>query len=549
MTRKGKDGVNRRSFLRISALWTTAWALNVTPRRVHGGSSPVSDELDAIVIGSGLGGLSLAAYMARNDFKVLVLEHHDRPGGYATSFSRDSGRFTFDVSLHQMVVAGATEQILRDIGVLDKVRFVKPRSLFRFVTGDLDVTCPAADPEAFQRALIGKFPAEEKGIRGFFTDMVDLNREVEQFFREGKLTLMRKLVFPIRFPSMWAARKKSLADYVNTRVSDPRLRSVLTAFSGYYGLPPSELSGFYYMNATGGFYRHGGSYPVGGSQAISDAVAGFIESKGGRLEFNTTVQEILVENGRAAGVRTTDGKTYRAKAVVANCSAVRLFNTMVPSRAVPESFRQKMKSLEPSISSFVVWLGLKERVTDRIKDAHVFLCSELDPEKAWQHTLTCDAEKAGMSVCIYDNMDKGYSLSGTTTMAITMLSGYEVWKPFESDYLAGRKAAYLARKKHIAETLVARVERELVPGLTGIIAVQDAATPLTNLRYTLNTSGAIYGFAQSLDNSFMSRISDRTPIRGLYLASAWGEPGGGYTGVLISGRRAFGMLMEDWGRA
>jgi prolycopene isomerase len=81
-----------------------------------------------------------------------------------------------------------------------------------------------------------------------------------------------------------------------------------------------------------------------------------------------------------------------------------------------------------------------------------------------------------------------------------------------------------------------------------MIAVKEAGTPLTNIRYTSNTDGAIYGFEQSLDNSFMSRISNRTPVKGLYLASAWGEPGGGYTGVLMSGRKAFGMLMEDWGK-
>jgi prolycopene isomerase len=82
-----------------------------------------------------------------------------------------------------------------------------------------------------------------------------------------------------------------------------------------------------------------------------------------------------------------------------------------------------------------------------------------------------------------------------------------------------------------------------------MIAVQEAATPLTNRRYTLNTNGAIYGFEQSLDNAFMNRISNRLPVKGLYLAGAWGEPGGGYSGVLISGKKTFGMLMEDWGKA
>src|SRR4030042_2454097 len=98
----------------------------------------------------------------------------------------------------------------------------------------------------------------------------------------------------------------------------------------------------------------------------------------------------------------------------------------------------------------------------------------------------------------------------------------------------------------MTETLIRRVEEQLIPGLRTMIAVQESATPLTNVRYTLNTAGAIYGLEQSMDNSFMTRISNRTPIKGLYLSSAWGDPGGGYVGALLAGKRAFGLLMEDW---
>jgi phytoene dehydrogenase-like protein len=80
-----------------------------------------------------------------------------------------------------------------------------------------------------------------------------------------------------------------------------------------------------------------------------------------------------------------------------------------------------------------------------------------------------------------------------------------------------------------------------------MIEVREAATPLTNQRYTGNTQGAIYGFEQSMDNAFMNRIDNRTPVKGLYLASAWGNPGGGFTGVLMAGQNTFRKMMEDWG--
>jgi phytoene dehydrogenase-like protein len=127
------------------------------------------------------------------------------------------------------------------------------------------------------------------------------------------------------------------------------------------------------------------------------------------------------------------------------------------------------------------------------------------------------------------------------------LCGYAPWRPFERDYRKGRKAAYAEQKSNWARTLVRRAEKDLIPGLSSMIAVSEAATPLTNWRYTGNPEGAIYGYEQSLENAFMNRIANKTPVKGLYLAGAWGNPGGGYTGVLRSGQQTFRQMMKDWG--
>ena len=119
------------------------------------------------------------------------------------------------------------------------------------------------------------------------------------------------------------------------------------------------------------------------------------------------------------------------------------------------------------------------------------------------------------------------------------------WRKFESDYINGNKAAYNREKQRWAKILIERAEKEVIPGLSGMIEVQEAATPLTNWRYTGNTGGAIYGFEQSMDNAFMNRIKTETPVRGLHLASAWGNPGGGYAGAFRAGQSAFVAVMKD----
>jgi prolycopene isomerase len=132
-------------------------------------------------------------------------------------------------------------------------------------------------------------------------------------------------------------------------------------------------------------------------------------------------------------------------------------------------------------------------------------------------------------------------------LQLLVLSGYEPWRKFESDYKDGNKTQYNLEKQRWARILIERAEREVIQGLSTMIEVQESATPLTNWRYTGNTAGAIYGFEQSMDNAFMNRIENKTPVKGLYLASAWGNPGGGYAGAFRAGQSAFQALMEDWG--
>jgi prolycopene isomerase len=126
-----------------------------------------------------------------------------------------------------------------------------------------------------------------------------------------------------------------------------------------------------------------------------------------------------------------------------------------------------------------------------------------------------------------------------------ILSGYGPWRRFENDYFSGHKTGYKHQKNRVAQRLVQRLEKDLIPGLSKMIDVMEAATPLTNLRYTRNPEGAIYGYPNSIDNAFMNRIPNTTPIKGLYLAGGWGKYAGSYTGAIMGGRNAFNLILKD----
>jgi prolycopene isomerase len=155
-------------------------------------------------------------------------------------------------------------------------------------------------------------------------------------------------------------------------------------------------------------------------------------------------------------------------------------------------------------------------------------------------------DNTGYGLTLYDNLYKGYSPEGKNTLSIMVLQGYDHWKEYEADYFKGKKTAYRAEKERMADILIKKVEGTLLPGLSSAIEVKEIATPLTNVRYTGNYRGAIYGWDQTLNNSGQSRLPHRTPIKNLYLSGAWTSPGHGYGAVIGSGLQCFGEIMSSW---
>ena len=538
--------ISRRSFLTISAMAAAAMALDWKSISAYAAKMGPKSEYPTVVIGAGLGGLVCGAYLAKQGIPVTVVEQQSIPGGYATSFDRAAGKFTFEVSLHGTSIHNnGAAGILQDIDVLDKIKLVELPEVYRLKTPTLDITVPQKNPEAYIQALSGHFPDEAEGIRGFVAEMLGISEEVETLTRNNGRFF--KLLFPLQYRKMWNVRNKTLADLINDYVKNPELQNVLSALWGYYGLPPSRLSGFYYANATGGYLKNGSYYIKQRSQDLSNAIAEVIEDNGGKIMYDTPAGKILVKDGCVQGVELAGGQRLAACAVVSNASGPATFREMLPQNVMPSDFVQKLATYKPSMASFIVWLGLNRDITENTKAFSTFISSGQTAEEEFESHLKGEIETGAFGVAAYDKIFKGYSKTGTSTLQLIFLSGYEPWRKFESDYRAGNKNAYNQEKARWAQTLIRRAEKELIPGLSSMIEVQEAATPLTNWYYTGNTEGAIYGYEQSMDNAFMNRIKTRTPLKGLYLASAWGNPGGGYGGVFRAGQGAFQAMMEDWG--
>lgn len=504
-------------------------------------------DFDAVIIGSGLGGLSCAAALARQGFKPLVLEQHNKPGGYATTFKRPGG-FVFDVSLHSTTVGerAGVHNLIPGFPEIKEVEFVPHHDLYRVIYPEHDITVPMKNLPAYIKTLTAHFPSEKEGIEEIFKDMQGLLQDITKISAvQGQVDMSK---FASEYPFLFRAFNKTWGDMCDVRIKDSELKTIISALWGYFGLPPSRLSSYYYALPTIGYLTDGGYYPIGKSQKISDAFVTFIEDHGGKVMLRQRVEQILVKDNTAFGVKTADGTAYTAKVVVSNANAFDTFHKMIAEQDTLKRLFDRMEKYSVSLSSFLVFLGLKRDLIKEkgIEDTEIFYNTGYDIEADYERCLKADVEAGGFGLTLYDNLYEGYSPEGKNTLGIIVLQGYEHWEQFEKDYRTGNKEAYRKEKERMADILIQKVEDTVLPGLRDAISVKEIGTPLTNVRYTSNYRGAIYGWDQTVDNSGNRRFPHATPIKNLYLSGAWTSPGHGYGAVIPSGLECFAEIMRSW---
>lgn len=501
----------------------------------------MSTDQTTVVIGAGLGGLCCAALLAKRGVPVTVVEQSHAPGGYARSFEREEGRFEFEISLHGTTINdNGAARILDHLGVLDRLELVQLPEVYRLKSPDLDISVPNRDPEAYINLLAELFPDEADGIRDVVQQMVQVADEADRFDRlRDELDLSE---FPVEFPAMWEIRDKTLAEFLAAHVGGESLTEALAGLWSYFGLPPSKLSAFYYAAQTGQYLDKGSFYIKPRSRALSEALAEVIEANGGQIAYFSPATEILLAGGAVTGVRLADDRVLPATTVVSNASAITTLTELLPEEALPEDYRARISTCRPSVSCVIVWLGLHTSLRSEIQAYSTHVTTGAGPEAEHEASVRGDPDHVGFSVTVYDNAFEGYSQPETSTVMLFCTSGWEAWQPFERDFQAGGRAAYEKEKRRWRDSLIRRAEEQVIPGLSSMIEVEVTATPLTNRAFTGNTEGAIYGFEQTMDNAYMTRLPNETPVRGLYLASAWGNPGGGFGGAISGAKAAFDSI-------
>jgi prolycopene isomerase len=501
-------------------------------------TSAEEDKYDAIVIGAGGGGLAAASKLALGGMKVLVIEQHNKVGGYMGTFER--GDYTFEISLHAMDSLdpgiGMNRKTFEALGILNKVKPVKLDPMYVGKFPDLDVQVPA-DVNEYVKLLKEMFPHETAGIDGLYGDLEDMFLTMNSLMglSSGDYwpTFKYILAHPIRCYKLAVAWRQNMDEFLDKHIQDEKLRAVFTQLAGFTGASPAVVPAVFFGMMWNGYHFGGYYYFEGGSQSISDALAEVIEENGGEILLSTRVNKIYLEDGTAVGVGTKDGKKFMGRYIVSNANAPATLFEMVGKEHLPKDYVESVENMTVGLSCFQVYMGVDKDYSEYFPGHthEIIINTSYDQETNFKNFREGKPEEAGFAIVNYSMADKSAAPEGKNVIVISSILPYD-WK--NNWHINESYQKYTDLKNETGMIFVKRAERYL-PDLASHIEEYEVGSPRTMEHYTLNPGGSIFGWDNTLNQSLLKRLPQKTPIKNLYLSGAWTFPGGGQSAVLISG--------------
>lgn len=511
------------------------------------------DRYDVIVIGAGIGGLFAAARLANSGRRVLVVDRHYVPGGNATLFRRKG--YVFDVGLHYIGDAhegGFFPTALEDCGV---------RGLqFRQMDDDLEevhfpdetFTIPR-QLAVFEERLLERFPDEKKGITRYIRFLKQAERMQQADASGSKLKMVGGLV---RSPLIAQYGMRTFGEFLDSCTKNERLRTIICAQSGTYAVAPSRVSSVLHAGLQNHYFRSGGWYPEGGGQELSDRLADAIEDQGGDVRLITEAREIIVENGRARGVRVFNKhfgeRTISASAVISNADLAFTFNELVPAHAQTDKIK-RYADYEMALPLFTVFLGVDlppEELPWGNRNVWYYGSDDLEGEYAKLEAGELPTDPflyiSTASLKDPDNTElapEGMSNLEVMTLAPRAGSAWGVPDDAPADHAYADSAVYQEKKALFEERILATFAK-LYPEVHARIVFKESASPQTHRRYINSTGGGAYGFSALPSQFLHHRPGPSTEIEGLYICGASCRAGHGIVGAAMSGMQAARALIR-----
>jgi all-trans-retinol 13,14-reductase len=511
-------------------------------------SNQSSHHYDAIVIGSGIGGLTVAAILSKlNNKKVLILEQHFVVGGYTHEFERNH-KFKWDVGVHYIGNMGKGElgrtvfDYISD-GTLEWQKMPDPFE--KFVYPDFTFG-QSSDPQEFKADLIQIFPAEQQAIDRYFSDLKNFA------LVNWSPDFISSLIKPF-FPRISKIVRLTMKEYLDQNFQDTRLKALLVSQWGDYGLPPQESSFATHATLVYSFLT-GGYYPAGGASEIAKHILPLIERKGGKVTTQCQVTEIIIENGEAKGVKVQKARKpdapieeYYAPVVISDAGAFNTYVKLIPATIENDlvaKYREQIKQFPKPHSALTLYLGFKESPLKLgFKGENHWIYTSYDHDKAFQERN--EAPDRIINTCFLSFASLKDPNAAVHTAQIIVFTDYEFFAKWHDRPWKKREYEYYELKEALTQKILDFVE-DRYPGFKDLIEYSELSTPLTLEFFDSNDRGALYGISGVPARLNQKWIGSKTPIKNLYLTGA--DAGTfGIMGAMMGGAATAGVLNGRFG--
>jgi phytoene dehydrogenase-like protein len=485
-------------------------------------ASRLDGPYDAIVIGSGIGGLTTAACLARLGKKVAVLEQHYTAGGFTHSYSRNG--YEWDVGVHY-------------IGDMGKPSTMGRKLLAHITDGSLEWAPMDADFDqiflgedhytlrggkaAYRERLIEQFPADQQAIETYL-------RYVKAVRDSLRLFTVEKILPGPAANALRKRREKKQPPFFNmtTRqvleqlTDNQKLIAVITGQWGDNGLPPARSS-FIIHCMIAQHYMNGGYYPVGGASRMAESIIPVIQSSGGDVYTYASVEQIVLEKGKAVGVTMADGNTIRAPLVISNAGVLNTFNKLLPQTSSHyQEYQQSLQTIEPSMASLCLYIGIQDTAENLglPKSNFWIYPSEHYEEELAKQTDDPDSAMPLVYISFPSAKDPDFTrrYPGRATIEIVAPGPYAWFAQWADKPWGKRGDDYDALKEKLSQRLLEVLYTKL-PQLRDKIDYYELSTPLSTDFFCRYSRGEIYGLNHDPERFEQSWLKPKTHIPGLYL--------------------------------
>ena len=492
----------------------------------------IMPDADVIIIGAGMAGLTCGCLLAKKGLRVFLVEKNQKVGGCCTSFRKDG--FSFDLSVQSIGECqrgGRISNLLEELDLLDRIHFIplEPAREYHFPNQKV---IQSSELKSHIENLSSLFPDERRRIQQIYTILKKIFEEYLQI--PSSLNWFDPSSFSSQYPLLSQYRDKTFGELLNEWITDPFLKAILSIRSSYALLSQEEISVIGMAGIEMSYFNHGVSCIEGRVEELPLQMGAALHRMGGKVLIGEEVDQILLEGKQSIGVRLKNGQEMTGKVIVSNIDACATFLDLIGEDQIPSGFRSKLKGMRPSLSYFILYLGIEGELEElSVSNNEVFFDHQFLKEYQTLYENRIQ-EEAPFYLLAPSKVNPSHAPKGKSTLCLSLKAPYHLslnWNQNVKDQLSRRLIAKASAFIHdLEKRILLRME----------------TTPKTIEQWTGNRWGAAYGWSQIPSQSGIRRLQRTTPIQNLYLTGHWTSPGGGISGVVASGELTAGVVLNKF---